>query len=122
MQRLGAWVQYALRSEADDFTEYVKNSWLSGQAMNRRTGELYNSVKPWTPKGRPKKGLFSNVQGVYIRPGVGIPGTLNYLGRYIGTEKEFMIPAFEQFTALGRVQRAVEDNVAKMLDKVDYDK
>lgn len=121
-RRLAAWVQYALSSEADDFAEYVKEGWLTGRAMKKVTGETYESVRPWTPKKRKLSGtgLFASVKGVYVRPGVNIPGTLNYLGRYIGTKHEFMKSAWAYFNASQRVVKAVDENVARMLDKVNY--
>lgn len=106
-RRLLAWCRFAIREEAEDFVEYVRSSWLSGQAMQVRTGRTRDSVTPWTNK----KGQ------ILVRPGVGIPGTLNYLNRWIGTDKEFMYPAFRSF-GTARIGRAIEKNVDRMLDKV----
>lgn len=122
-RRLNAWVYYALNDEAWDFARHVRDQWLNGRAMNRRTGETADSVLPWSPVRRKSQmSLSQRVGSVYVRPGVGIQGSLNYLNRYVGTSREFMIPAFQRWQANGRITKAVDDNIDKMLKKVASEK
>ena len=53
-----------------------------------------------------------------IRPGVGITGLQNYLERWTGTRREFMLPAWRNFGAETRVARYVDQNISEMLAKV----
>lgn len=109
--RLYAWVAYGERKSADEFVSYVKRSKLMGNPVHYRTGELMHSIGAVTPtKGKYKRKLI-------VRPGAGIKGCLNYLNRWVGTPLEFMAPAAREFSAGGRVQRNVKDNIDKMLAK-----
>lgn len=120
--RLDAWVRYALSEDANEFAEYVKDTRLSGssslekgsfkQPIRRITGELYGSVKAWTSKATGKR-----ARTLYVRPGVGIQGSLNYLARWCGTPLEFMKPSFREFSRGQRILKDVEKNVSMMLDK-----
>lgn len=101
------WCRYALGKEADDFRSYVRNFWLRGRALKYVTGETYSHVDSWI-KG----------SAVYVRPGVGVSGWQNYLCRWIDTDKEFMRPAFKEFSAFGRVEKAVKNNIDKMMERV----
>lgn len=106
-ERLSTWVRFGAREAAEQYTQYVKFGWLSGKALDVRTGKTRDSVRPWTNK---KKQIF-------VRPGVGIPGSLNYLGRWTGTSREFMRPSFRAFGE-GRVSSIVDRNIDRMLDVV----
>ena len=107
-KRLYAWVSYTFREQAEEYTEYVRNAWLHGRAMDWRTGDTARSVQPWTRK---------RDRHILIRPGVNVPGVKNYLYRYIGTKHEFMRPAWKQFAVGNRVEDAVRQNLDKMLDQ-----
>ncbi len=119
-KRLMAWVAFSLREEAHDFIPFVQQNYLSGQKLKRRTGQTSDSVKTWMP-GSKKLKVYSDITA-RVRPGVGITGSLNYLGRWTGTEREFMRPAFAAFAAGNRVERAIDDNIDKMLRKVFNEK
>ena len=116
-KHIASWVQFSLREEADKFVPFVRLNYLQGQKLRRITGRTASSIKAWTPKkGTIKKhGL---TKGVFIRPGVGIAGNLNYLGKWVNTEREFMRPALLRFRTGGRVENAVRKNIDKMLDEV----
>lgn len=101
------WCRFAVGKEADSFRDYVKSNWLKGKALQYRTGQTHDHVKVWA-KG----------SSVYVRPGIGIPGTQNYLGRWIGSSHEFMRPAFREFSASGRIEKAVKENLDKMMEIV----
>lgn len=101
------WVRFALGQEADKFRDYIRRVWLHGRALNYRTGRTHDHVDVW---------IRGN--GVYVRPGVGILGWQNYLARWVGTELEFMKPGFREFSASGRIEKAVKENVDKMMEKV----
>lgn len=111
-KRLKSWVSFALSEEANEYAEYVKLSYLSENPVKRRTGELYYSVRAWTSKK-----ARNGIRGLYVRPGVGIQGSLNYLAKWVGTPLEFMRPALAEFNAGDRIARAVKTNVDKQLSK-----
>ena len=108
-RRLNAWVGFALREEAEEFSDTVRKQWLSGYAFERRTGTLADHVLPWTRK---------KDNAVLVRPGVKVPGSSNWLGRWAGHPKrDFMQKAFKQFSANGRIAQAVEENIDEQLEK-----
>ena len=101
------WCKFAVGKEADIFRDYVKSNWLQGKALKYRTGITHDHVKVWS------KGYT-----VYVRPGIGIQGTQNYLAKWIGTKHEFMRPAFKEFSSSGRIEKAVKENLDKMMEIV----
>ena len=119
--RLYAWVRFSLREAGDEFAEYVRTNWLSGRPVPIITGETRHSVGSWEQR----KAQGKKVKTTFVRPGVRslkdpkkpIPGTLNYLGKWAGTDHEFMRPAFRQFGMATKVGRALEENISRQLDK-----
>lgn len=104
---LELWVRFALGKEADSFRDYIRREWLNGRALNKRTGRTQDHVDVWTSK-----------KGVFVRPGVGVQGWQNYLAKWVGTDREFMRPGFREFSAFGRIEKAVQENVDKMMERV----
>ena len=117
--RLNAWVDYSFYDEAFALSDFIKRQFLSGQAMNVRPEDerkrgiphTRDRVLPYRYKGKREHTLI-------LRPGVGIRGMQNYLVRYVGTSHEFMRPAFNAFGGSMRVERAVRENIEKMIKKV----
>ena len=112
---LPIWINYTLNHDSNEFAEFVKMFWISGQAINRVTDETFNSLKPYVPTRRKRK---LETDGVYysVRPGVGVKGNLNFHGRwakpaYQQFGHEFMRPSFASFTAGERVERDVLKNI-----------
>lgn len=97
---------YGLFKSAEDYATYVKNRYLSGQAMKYRTGELYKSVKYLKDS--------KSTNSYIVMAGVGVTGHLNYLNRYVGTDKEFIRPAFENWESQKRAFKIVEANFNKV--------
>jgi hypothetical protein len=96
---------------AEEFARYVRLSKLSGQVLSPASGKTKESVKFFKDKRR--KSVF------VVRPGVGIPGSLNYLtgfergfqkGRLTGTKRPFMGPASKEFKA-GKNHMKIMKNV-----------
>jgi hypothetical protein len=56
------------------FAEYVRDYKLSGQSLYEPTGETKESTKPYRMTKK-----YGVVPAYLVRPGVGIPGSLNYL-------------------------------------------
>lgn len=73
---------------AHEAVDYIRQRYLRGQALNYITGETYEHVNAYYDRAR---------REWWIRPGVGVPGSHNYLAKWVGTEKEFMKPGFEAF-------------------------
>ena len=112
---LPVWINYTLNRSANDFAEYVRNYWISGNAINRVTGETFNSLMPFVPSRKRRKMKTDEIY-YSVRPGVGITGNLNFHGRwakpaYQQFGHEFMRPAFRAFTAGDKVQKDVLRNV-----------
>ena len=97
---------YGLYKSAEDYATYVKEKYLSGQAMNYRTGELYKSVKYLKDS--------EMTHSYVVMAGVGIAGHLNYLNRYVGTNKEFIKPAFKDWQSQKRAFNIMESNFDKI--------
>lgn len=113
-KRLGAWVRWAIGEQSDEFVDFVKSNYLSGQSLKIITGETRDHVGAWLQ--RKTKGKKSNT--FLIRPGVRIHGLQNYIEKWTGTKHEFMKPAFMQFGSDARITRYVDMNLTKMFDKV----
>ena len=108
--RLQAWVNYAINDEAHSYIEYVRRSWLSGQALNATPeSDVWKSLAVWTRK---------RDQRTFIRPGVGINGMLNYLARWDKKSgHEFMDPSWMAYGGNEKINKAVMDNIEKMMAK-----
>lgn len=124
--RLYAWIRFSLGEEADQFADYVKGSWLSGSPVPVITGETRHSVAPWLQRKKDGKRINPTL---FVRPGIigldgtkPIPGTLNYLGKWTGTNHEFMRPAFRIFATGDRITHSIERNVSKQMDKAMREK
>ena len=116
--RLMAWIRWALGVESDEFVDFVRKNYLSGQSLDVVTGETRDHVGAWM-----QKKFRGTRQSVFvIRPGKGIKGLQNYLERWTGTRHEFMRPAFAAFGAESRMAQAVEENIGKQLRKVESEK
>ena len=116
---LPVWINYVLNHDANEFAEYVRGYWISGNAINRVTGETFNSLMPFVPSRKRRKNKTDEIY-YSVRPGVGIRGNLNFHGRwakgaYAQFGHEFMRPAFRAFTAGDKVQKDVIRNVDKGL-------
>ena len=113
--RLMAWVRWSLGEESDTFVDFVRKNYLSGQRLDVITGETRDHVGAWM-----QKKLKGKRQSVFvIRPGKGINGLQNYLERWTGTRHEFMRPAFAAFGSEAKIARAIEENIGRMIRKVD---
>lgn len=114
---LPKWINYVLNHDANEFAEYVRRFWVSGQAINIVTGETFNSIQPFVPANKRRK-LKTDDIFYSVRPGVGIRGNLNFHGRWAKPNyqqfgHEFMRPAFIAFTAGDRIQRDVQREIDK---------
>lgn len=114
-EHLPVWINYTLNRDANEFAEYVKLFWISGQRLNRVTGETFDSLMPFVPSRKRRK-LKTDEIYYSVRPGVGILGNLNFHGRwampaYQQFGHEFMRPAFASFTAGDKVERDVQKNI-----------
>lgn len=87
---------------------YIKRNYLRGQAMRKRTGETYNHLKLFYSKKE---------KAWYIRPGVGVKGSQNYLARYIGTKREFMKPGWASYLAQTDAQGYIARKLQKLIDR-----
>lgn len=112
---LPKWISYTLNKDANDFAEYVRIFWISGQAINKVTGETFDTLGPFVPSRKRRRSATDEIY-YSVRPGVGVPGNLNFHGRwakpaYKQFGHEFMRPAFRAFTAGDKVQKDVEKNI-----------
>lgn len=92
---------------ADDYADWVRDRYLSGQVLRKVTGETYSSTK-----------FFKMQEGTFgVRPGVGVPGSLNYLYRWVGTGREFMKPSARAFRAAGMPQKTADRILSGILSR-----
>lgn len=73
---------------SEEYAEFVRTGYLSGQRLAVRTGETRSSLKFFKTY---KAGVFG------VRPGVGIRGRLNYLARFERGGRAFMGPSYRAF-------------------------
>lgn len=116
---LPVWINYTLNRSANEFAEYVRSFWISGNAINKVTGETFDSLRPFVPSRKRRR---KSTDEIYysVRPGVGVTGNLNFHGRwakaaYARFGHEFMRPAFQAFTTGDKIERAVQENVDRGL-------
>ncbi len=100
---LESWVRSAVGDVAHEAGDYIKRYYLSGQALDVRSGLTRRSIKQFYDKRE---------KAWYLRPGVGVRGSLNYLAKWIGTDKEFMVPGFKSFMAV----RDIEGDIMKKIE------
>lgn len=105
-KKLPTWVRHGLGDYAHDFSYYIRQSWLHGKALQYVTGTTAYSVKAFYDR---------KTRSWYIRPGVGIRGSLNYLARWIGTPHEFMKPGFTAYSSAHKITDVVIDSIDKNL-------
>ncbi len=113
-ERLGKDLQniydYGLAEASKNYALFVKLGYLTGNPMGKRTGELYKSLKFVRTKNKPELSYT-------ILPGIGVKGHLNYLNRYIGTEKEFMNPSFKAWKDRKTINQILESNFERIAKK-----
>ncbi len=112
-KHISGWVFSALGDKTAEFIPFVQDGYLHGQAMRWVTGKTAGSVKMWSGRKRKKEDAW------YVRPGVGIRGSLNYLYRWIGTPHEFMAPGFERFVAMARIPDYIGGKVKERFDGLE---
>jgi len=83
---------------AEEYAEWVRDRYLSGQVLRKITGETYESTKFF----KLKSGEFA------IRPGAGIDGRLNYLFKWVGTRRDFMSISARDFQSAGMPQKTAD--------------
>jgi hypothetical protein len=105
-KHLSAWVQTATGDLAHEGADYIRMNYLRGQALNMRTGLTYRSLGQF---------WVDSEKSWYIRPGIGVPKSQNYLARWIGTPREFMKPGFARFLESRdpavRIAKAIEEKL-----------
>jgi hypothetical protein len=80
---------------AEEFSRYARDSVFSGGVLPVQTGETRDSVR-----------FFKIRDGIFgVRPGVGIPGRLNYLYGLARKGYPAMERAYRQFESEGRTKQ-----------------
>jgi len=96
---------------ADDLASFIRETFLTGRALEKRTGETYGSVRGYDARRGPK--------GHYVDFGVDVNGHLNYLHKWTGTDRAFMGPGKTAYEATGRWTALVEENLERMERKLE---
>lgn len=87
-EKYPAYVTMAIGDLSHSLADSIRSKFLHGKALDLITGQTEESVKAFYEK---------RSKSWFVRVGVGIPGSLNYLARWTGTEHEFMAPGFTDF-------------------------
>lgn len=90
---------YAASVIAQEYAEFVRAKYLSGQKLRAMTGETRSSVRFF----KMRNGMFG------VRPGSGIPGRLNYLYKFERGSRAFMGPSRRAFKGTGRPADIAKD-------------
>lgn len=107
--KLAVWVNGSIGDIAHELIPFIQQRYLSGQALNRITGRTSDSVKAWYSKKR---------RSWFVRPGIGIPGNLNYLAQWAGTEHEFMKPGLAAYLAVHDVKNRMLKDIDRRIENV----
>lgn len=92
---------------SEDFAQFVRDNYLSGQVLGVRTGETRESTR-----------FFKSQPGVFgVRPGVGVRGSLNYLNRFERGALPFMGPAYRAYTSSGEPERIGNRIMGAIIDR-----
>ncbi len=108
---LPAILNFSASEVADDIASYIRDSFLSGKALEKRTGETYGSVKGYKAK--------REAAAHYVDFGVGVRGHLNYLHKWRGTRRDFMAKGRKAYEQTGRWTALVEQNLERMQRKLE---
>ena len=115
IRRLGgslpAILSFSASEIADNLASYIREAFLTGRALQKKTGETYGSVRGYKAK--------RGDQGHFVDFGVGVRGHLNYLHKWDGTGREFMGPGKDAYEATGRWKTLVEENLQRMGKKLE---
>lgn len=87
------WITMATGDKAKDLASLMQRS-VHPTYLKYQTGETQGSIQAYF---RRKHKLDHGTW--YVRPGVGVPGNLNYLGQWTGTGKDFWHGTFNQWVA-----------------------
>ena len=111
-KHLSGWILSAVGDKAHEYRDFARETFTS--YLENRTGETVNSINTWIPKRnrRAKKPEW------YIRPGVKIPGMLNYLFKWVGTSRDFMNGSFEAWKQKSNIAEYVEYKVEKRFNSL----
>lgn len=104
-KELPSWGNFAANQIAEEYAQFVRENYLSGQVLRVQTGETRSSVK----FAKMKNGVFA------VRPGFGIPGRLNYLLRFERGGRSIMGASWRAFRRLGAHRRIRDRVIAAML-------
>ena len=109
---LDKWLISAVGDKAHEYKSYAVGSFE--QYLTNRTGETRGSIQAWIPK----RNLKAKKAAWYIRPGVHIKGMLNYLFKWVGTDKDFMGGSFEQWSRNAQIDEYTAREIRKRFDKL----
>ena len=109
---LNKWLISAIGDKAHEYKSYVKGSFE--QYLTNRTGETRDSIQAWIPK----RNLKTKKAEWYIRPGVRIKGMLNYLYKWVNTDKDFMGNSFEKWYKTARIDNYAAKEIKKRFDRL----
>lgn len=101
-------VNGALGDVSSEAIKFIKKNYLLGQSLRKITGETYEHVGQY---------YVAKTGSWFIRPGIGIRGSQNYLARWLGTDKDFMHRGFTAYAATLNISERVDQAVQKFIDK-----
>lgn len=115
IKRLGgslpAILNFSASEVADDLSSYIREAFLTGRALQKRTGETYGSVRGYMAK--------RGDRGHFVDFGVEVRGHLNYLHKWRGTRRDFMAKGRKAYEQTGRWTALVEQNLERMQRKLE---
>jgi hypothetical protein len=101
---LSSWARAGMSDVAAEASIYIKNNYLRGQSLEYRTGLTFRSLKQFYVKSE---------KTWYIRPGVGVKGSQNYLAKWVDTSREFMKPGFRRYLQHRNASEKVRDMIGR---------
>lgn len=95
---------------AEEYAEFVRSRYLSGQSLASRRGLTRKSVRFF----KLKNGQFG------VRPGSGVPGRMNYLLRFERQRgRAFMRPSWRSFRQSKRHSQRAREILSRLIEASD---
>lgn len=111
-KHLKKWLISAVGDKSHEYKDYAVSTFE--QYLKNRTGETRGSIQTWIPK----RNVRANKAEWYVRPGVHIPGMLNYLYKWIGTDRDFMGGSFANWIQVARIDEYAGKAIKKRFDNL----
>lgn len=105
-EHMSNWVNMAIGDKAHDLADRMRGE-VYPFYLTQRTGRTRDSIGAFMRK----RGRKAYISTWYVRAGIGVPGSLNYLGRWVNTEHDFWHGTFNGWRKMTDIERYIGEKV-----------